>query len=282
MVPSGHPSPGETPRLKERTVYNTIICLHVCSAHAAALAAAVCPDSPVEQLRFGVASPLAMRVARARIITAALGVIEARGWNQPWYFVTLFMPGWYFPMDQLETADPKHIKLALLQRIKRLIGSDPSLGGGLLMGMLEVSLRLDGDDVPAGYQVHLHAIADARMNAVLSRLQKKSFGEGSARVRKPFLGLRVRDGDMARRLGYVFKAQVRRPDPRGSHSTGEAGPAWKHELPADLMADVLLWLDRAKLADFAIVVGTMTIRKALRMQWKPRTSKKLARAGVGG
>ncbi len=267
VTPSSFHRAHETAKLVEKMALARAWCLDVCSEHGAELAAAMCPDSPLQQLRFSVASPLAMRVARARIITAALEVIEARGWNQPWYFVTLMMPDWYFPLDQLEAADPKHIKLALLQRMKRLVGRDPSLGGGLLTGMLEVSLRLDDDDVPAGYQVHLHAIADAKMNRVVSSLRKHSFGRGAARVRKPFLGLPVRDGDMARRVGYVFKAQVRRQDPRGSHSTGEAGPAWEHELRPDLMPDVLLWLDRWKLADFAIVVGTERMRKALRMRW---------------
>ena len=231
------------------------------------LTRAMLPHRPLDHLKFTIASPLAMRVARDRIIAAALPVLEGVIERKPLWFTTVILPGWYYPVGMLWKADAADIKEALRQKIRRLEAKFPEREGGMLIGTLEVSLRTDVHGQPAGWQVHLHAIADSNMNFLLKKLRKTQFGIGPEHVRTPVMPVRVSADRLARYIGYTFKFQARRQDAACSKSTGQCGPAFPHELPSDVAPEALLWLDRCALSDIVLVIGTKALRTSLKMQW---------------
>ena len=231
------------------------------------LAESMRPHQQPSILAFTIASPLAMKVARDRIIASALPVLEERSARERLWFVTVILPGWYFPLSELGRADPRGIGEALRKRIIRLAAHHHHCAKGLLVGTLEVSLRTDKTGQPAGWQVHLHAITDIKMTVLLKGLQKAQFGEGPSFVRVPVMPVTIQPNSLARYVGYTFKIQVRCQNPACSNSTGDCRPAFPHELPSDVSPEALLWLDRWKLADLALVMGTSCLRSAFRMGW---------------
>lgn len=251
----------------ERTAYARACALRDSGSDGKELADAMLPHHRLERLKFTIASPLAMRVARDRIIAAALPMLEQRIAVEPLWFTTVIMPEWYFPIGHLASAAPASIGQALRQKILRLARRFPRHANGLAVGTIELSLRTDKFGQPAGWQVHLHFIADSKMNFILKQLRKTRFGEGPTYVRIPVMPVRVTPGSLARCVGYTFKFQVRRQEAACSKSTGNCGPAFPYELPADVAPEALLWLDRWELADLALVIGTTCLRSSLRMRW---------------
>jgi len=121
--------------------------------------------------------------------------------RKPLWFTTVILPSWYFPVGQLGQADPGAIKETIRQKIRRLEAKFPERALGLLIGTLEVLLRTDVHGQPAGWQVHLHAIADSNMNFLLKKLRKTQFGTGPEHVRTPVMPVRVSDNRLARYIG---------------------------------------------------------------------------------
>ena len=185
----------------KRMAYARAFALHRRRPDGEKLARAMLPHRPLEHLKFTIASPLATRVARDRIIAAALPLLEEVIERKPLWFTTVILPGWYFPVGQLGQADPGAIKETIRQKIRRLEAKFPERALGLLIGTLEVSLRTDVHGQPAGWQVHLHAIADSNMNFLLKKLRKTQLGTGPEHVRTPVMPVRVSDNRLARYIG---------------------------------------------------------------------------------
>ena len=105
------------------------------------------------------------------------------------------------------------------------------------------------------------------MNFILKQLRKTQLGDGASFVRVPVMPSCIRPKSLARSIGYTFKFQVRRQNAACSKSTGDCGPAFPHELPGDVAPEALLWLDRWRLADLVLVMGTRCMQSSLRMKW---------------
>ena len=232
-----------------------------------ALADTMLPYLPLHHLKFTMASPLAMRVARDRIIAAALPLLEQRIAKEERYFTTVILPNGFFPIGDLEKASPALFNGRLRQKILRLNARYPEAAYDLLVGCLEVSLRTDAFDQPVGWQIHWHFITDEKMNSILKKLRRTQFGEGASFVRVPVMPSRIRPKSLARSIGYTLKFQVRRQNAACSKSTGDCGPAFPHELPGDVAPEALLWLNRWRLADLVLVMGTRCMQSSLRMSW---------------
>ena len=258
-----HESGDELEKIAEARAF----ALRYHSAKAQALADTMLPYLPLKHLKFTMASPLAMRVARDRIIAAALPVLEDLAEAEQPYFTTVILPKWFFPIGELENAHPTRIREALRQQILRIGARHPAFTDGLLMGCLEVSLRTDVFGQPAGWQVHWHFVAGPQMTFILRKLRSRQFGDGPSFVKIPVLACPIRRDRLARSIGYTLKFQVRRQNAACSKSTGDCGPAFPHELPGDVAPEALLWLNRWRLADLLLVKGTRCLASSLRMSW---------------
>ena len=243
------------------------------AAAAAALAAQMLPDLPLVQLRWSPASARAVREFRRRTIPLAVRLLEQWLADGRLQYVTIILTGWWFPIGELHQADAAWIARQFRQRLLYQIRRTPGARMGMFIGMFEVSVTYlkdsDGSD-PTGYQVHIHAVCDAAMLRAVNKLNEGGFMAGPRYVRVPILPYEVLTLErLQSKLGYCLKGQPRRPDFTGtiSKTTGESGPAWQHELAADLVVEPLLWLDRWTFTDLTVVIGTYDLRGALKGRW---------------
>ena len=183
-------------------------------------------------------------------------------------FVTIIQPGWYFPVGELHRADGSAIVKQLEQKLRAIMRRPGQSNDGVFAGMLEVGLRYDDGGTLAGYQLHVHAVADAIMMKITRCLHTKQFGLGLEHVKQPLVAPGILTLErLQSRLGYCLKAQVRGMvlGGRVSQTTGDSGPTTQHEPDPAVLIEPLLWLDGMSVSDLFIVLGTLDLRSIGRM-----------------
>ena len=209
-------------------------------------------------------------VFRQRAIPTIVRLFGPKLSRGPLTFVTLILEDWYYPMGELNRADAKAITRRFKQRLRSIVLARRLPNDGLLVGMLEIGLRLDSGGHYAGYQLHIHAVADATMMRVLRHLSIRRHGVGPSRVRRPIDRREIPHLErLQSRIGYCLKVQPRRMDLDGvSQTTGESGPTTQHELDINSVEEALLWLDQCRFSDLLVVLGSNCLRSIGHM--KPR------------
>lgn len=191
----------------------------------------------------------------------------------PLTFVTIIQPGWFFPIGELHRAGAAEIAGCIKQRLRTMMQLMRLPSDGLFVGVLEIGIRLDDNHEPAGYQLHIHAVADVTMMRVVDELSAEQFGDGSSFVRKPIDRREILCLErLQSRTGYCLKIQVRGMvlDGNVSQSTGDSGPTSQHEVRGPAIVEPLLWLDRLKFSDLLIVLGTSKLRSIGTMKARPQ------------
>ena len=210
---------------------------------------------------------------RQRVLPKAIRLFTPMLGDSGMGFVTIFQQGWFFAEGELHRADGVAIVQKFKQELRDIMQRCGYRDEGLLIGMLEVGLRYNKDGSFAGFQLHVHAVADAAMMRVVWKLSRAQFGERAAYMKQPILRSKLPTLErLQSRLGYSLKAQ-----PRGmvlggrvSQSTGDSGPTTQHELDAPAVIEPLLWLDRMAFSELFIVFGTYDLRAIGRMRRRPQ------------
>lgn len=212
------------------------------------------------------ASARFMRVARCRIILEALRILTKVAAGDL-YFATIIVARWFFPVDtaKLEGVDIGKIQRGFIQHLNRAGGRESN---GILIGRFEGALMDNSRDQQRGYHLHLHGVADARMEVVLRQMTEQvAYGDTDA-VGQSVRLQPVTPGTTARVLGYSFKAQWRTR--KGENGTAQSGATFLRDggrLPEPHHTDALLWLHERKLANFTVAYGTRYLRRSTRMSW---------------
>ena len=211
------------------------------------------------------ASSRFMRVARIRIINGAAALLEATLVMGRLYFVTIVLPAWFVPEDELHESDPK----AMLRQLRaHLLRAGIGDSYGLIIGHLEAAYCRQKSTDKLGFAFHVHLVCDDAAAAVIERMRGIRSFKPSADVGQPLRIEALRDDDLRSVLGYCFMAFWRSraidEHPEGLDDVRRRAGGG---LPSEAARREWVWRHNHSLADLSLVMGTRKLSRAFRHTW---------------
>ena len=212
------------------------------------------PDKPEQDEAGNLASAVAMRVFRIRLVGALLRLIDENP-DEPLSVLTLLPTGADFVVSTLEGVDPR--------RLLEIVRADLNrCGATTATGWFILALHGEFDDVAELYRLHFHAVASGGMVDVVDRLRRlrkyRSKRQDLEKLRtavdKPIKISRKPITNLPTTLAYVLQSFW------PTRSITESGDGLlrkqrrKRRIPSPQHTEVLLWLDQWELKDMVLLM----------------------------